>query len=102
MEFCRILFLKLLIKMHFQLFNDKTITNKNIECWDCSEISILATYKNDTVRLMRKSDVSDRIFFPLTEAINNYLSTNKSRSKFNAFPQLKFETAALIGPSMPP
>ena len=33
----------------FRLFNDKAIFYKNKECMDCSEISILATCKNDTV-----------------------------------------------------
>ena len=69
---------------------------------DCSEISILATYKNDTVRLVQKGDVSDSIFFPLIDAMNTYLLKSKSRSKFNAFPQLKFETEEAISPSLPP
>ena len=84
------------------LFTDKTITNKNKECNDCSEISILATFKNDTVRLLQKGDISDRVFFPVVEAINNYLETSRSNWKLNRFPQLLFETIDSILPPLPP
>ena len=84
------------------LFNDKTITNKNKECWDCSEISILATFKNDTVRLLQKGDISDRVFFPLIEVIQKYLETSRSSWKLHPFPQLFFETVKPILAPLPP
>ena len=86
------------------LFNDSTITNKNRECFDCSEISILTTLKGDTVRLLQKGDVSDRVFFPVVEAINNYLETSRSSWKLYPFPhsQLLFETSKSILPPLPP
>lgn len=89
-------------KNAFLLFNDKPTTNKNKECNDCSEISILATFKNDTVRLLQKGDISDRVFFPVVEAINNYLETSRSSWKLNPFPQLLFETIDSILPPVPP
>ena len=88
-------------KNAFLLFSDKTITNKNKECWDCSEISILATLKNDTVRLLQKGDVSDRVFFPLVDAIYKYLETSRSSWKLNPFPQILFETIKPILPPLP-
>jgi hypothetical protein len=93
---------KIINENAFLLFNDKTITNKNRECWDCSEISILATFQDDTVRLLQKGDVSDRVFFPLIEAINKYLETSRSSWKLNPFPQVLFETVKPILPPLPP
>ena len=84
------------------MIKKQTITNKNKECWDCSEISILATFKNDTVRLLQKGDVSDRVFFPLIEVITKYLETSRSSWKLNPFPQLLFETVKPILPPLPP
>ena len=85
------------------LFNDSTIRNKNRECFDCSEISILATLKGDSVRLLQKGDVSERFFF-IVEVINNYLETSRSSWKLYPFPysQLLFETSKSILPPLPP
>jgi hypothetical protein len=91
-------------KNAFLLFNDSSIANKNSECLDCSEISILTTLNDDTVRLFQKGDVSDRVFFPVAEAINNYLETSRSSWKLYPFPhsQLLFETSKSISPPLPP
>lgn len=95
---------KIINKNAFQLFNDTTIKNKNKKCYDCSEISVLAILKGDTVGVVQKGDVSDTVFFPVVYSIYNYLETSKSSWKWYPFPhsQLLFETSKSIMPPLPP
>jgi hypothetical protein len=76
----------------FRLFNDKSIKNEDNGCDDCPEVSILVTFKNDTVRLVQQRIVSDSILYPVIRAIDKFLRTGKSSWKINPYAQQMFET----------
>lgn len=79
-------------KNAFLIFKDKSITSKSVECWDCPEISILATFLSDTVKIVQKGSVSDKVFFPVLIAIHKFNEKSRSNGKYNPFPQMLFET----------